>query len=91
MLSVDGKDEQMLRTELKMTSPEIAIASELSGIKGAYSEFMIRHKNNSWQIGRLLLDPFSAKLYSTKAEDVAKVQKMRARGISITSAIEALS
>jgi conjugal transfer ATP-binding protein TraC len=47
MLSVDGKDEQMLRTELKMTSPEITIASELCGLKGAYSEFMIRHKNNS--------------------------------------------
>lgn len=90
MLSVDGKDEGMLKAELKMSPAEIEIANNLSGLKGAYSEFMIRHKNNSWQIGRLLLDPFSAKLYSTKAEDVAAVKKMKSEGLKTEEAIERL-
>ena len=90
MLSVDGKDEEMLKSELQMSPGEIEIARNLSGIKGAYSEFMIRHKSGSWQIGRLLLDPFSAKLYSTKAEDVAAIKKMRAQGVPVEEAIERL-
>lgn len=90
MMSVDGKDDQMLKDELKMTSAEIEIANGLSGLAGSYSEFMIRHKNNSWQIGRLLLDPFSAKLFSTKAEDVVAIKKMRDKGLPIEEAIERL-
>ncbi len=90
ILSVDGKDDYMLRDELKMNPSEIAICHTLRGIKGAYSEFMIRHKTGPWQIGRLLLDPFSAKAYSTKAEDMAAIKQMRAKGISVTDAIESL-
>lgn len=90
MLSSDGKDEQMLKDELQMSPAEIALVSGLAGLKGAYSEFMIRHKSGNWQIGRLLLDPFSAKLYSTKAEDVAAIKKMRAEGITVEEAIERL-
>lgn len=48
------------------------------------------NKTGPWQIGRLLLDPFSAKAYSTKAEDMAAIKQMRAKGISVTDAIESL-
>jgi conjugal transfer ATP-binding protein TraC len=90
ILSVDGKDDHILRNELMMSSGEIAITHTLAGVKGAYSEFMIRHKNNSWAIGRLLLDPFSGQLYSTKAEDMAAIKTMRANGMNVTQAIETL-
>ena len=90
LLSVDGKDDEILHKALEMSSGEIAITRTLRGIKNAYSEFMIRHKNNSWQIGRLLLDPFSAKAYSTKAEDMSAIKAMRASGMSVTQAIETL-
>jgi len=90
ILSVDGKDDHILRKELMMSTGEIAIAHSLAGMKCAYSEFMIRHKNNSWQIGRLLLDPFSAKAYSTKAEDMSAIKEMRQNGIPIEDAIESL-
>ncbi len=90
LLSVDGKDDEVLRKELMMSSGEIAITHTLRGMKNSYSEFMIRHKNNSWQIGRLLLDPFSAKAYSTKAEDMSAIKEMRANGMSVTDAIESL-
>lgn len=90
ILSVDGKDDYILREELKMNPGEIAICHSLRGIKGAYSELMIRHKTGPWQIGRLLLDPFSAKAYSTKAEDMAAIKEMKAKGISVIQAIETL-
>lgn len=93
ILSVDGKDDDILDKQLGMEpgkSGEIEIVRNLRGIKGSYSEFMIRHSNNSWAIGRLLLDPFSAKLYSTKAEDVASIKAMRKAGISIEDAITSL-
>ncbi len=90
LLSVDGKDDVILKDELKMSSGEIEIAHGLAGMKGVYSEFMLRNKNKSWQIGRLLLDPFSAQIYSTKAEDVAAIKKMRQAGISVDTAIETL-
>lgn len=90
ILSVDGKDDYILRDELKMNPSEIAICHTLRGIKGAYSEFMIRHKTGPWQIGRLLLDPFSAKAYSTKAEDMAAIKEMKAKGVSVVQAIESL-
>lgn len=90
ILSVDGKDDYILRDELKMNPGEIAICHTLRGIKGAYSEFMIRHKTGPWQIGRLLLDPFSAKAYSTKAEDMAAIKEMKAKGVDVVQAIETL-
>lgn len=90
LFSVDGKDEGMLRSDLHMSDAEMTIARNLSGLKGVYSECMIRHSCGFWQIGRLLLDPFSAKLYSTKAEDVALIKKMRKAGIPVEEAIEGL-
>ncbi len=90
ILSVDGKDNEVLRQGLDMLAGEIAVANTLRGVKGAYSEFMIRHHNKSWQIGRLLLDPFSAKAYSTKAEDMAAIKEMRDSGMNVIRAIETL-
>jgi conjugal transfer ATP-binding protein TraC len=90
MLSVEGGDNEIMKNELGMSDGEISVAKGLCGLKGAYSEFMIRHQSGSWQIGRLLLDPFSAKLYSTTAEDVVAIRKMKEQGLSIESAVEAL-
>lgn len=90
MLSVEGGDNEIMETELGMDDGEIAIAKGLCGLKGAYSEFMIRHQNGSWQIGRLMLDPFSAKLYSTSAEDIVAIRKMKEQGLSVESAVESL-
>ena len=90
ILSVDGKDDHVLRDELKMGPGEIGIAHGLKGVKGAYSEFMLHHKEKYWQIGRLVLDPFSAQVYSSKAEDIAQIKQMRKEGMSVDMAIETL-
>jgi conjugal transfer ATP-binding protein TraC len=54
---------------------------------GKYAEVMIT-SSQGYAIGRLLLDPFSQKLYSTKAEDYAAVQALQRKGFSIAEAIE---
>lgn len=90
LLSVSGDDEPILRSALNMSDAEISIAQNMSGLKGSYSEFMIRNDKGNWQIGRLFLDKFSAYLYSSKAEDVVAIQKLKRQGLSVAEAIERL-
>lgn len=91
IFSVDGKDEEILKKNLGMSDGEIAIAQGLTGVKGVYSEFMLRYGNKSWQVARLLLDKFSAKLYSSTAEDVVAIRNMKKQGIKLEEAIEKLA
>lgn len=90
LLSAEGKDEKILKDQLGMEIGEINIAKELKGDKGRYSEFMIRHSSGSWLIGRLILDPFSGKLYSSSAADVVEIQKLQKQGLTTEQAINQL-
>lgn len=90
LLSAEGKDERILKEQLGMDESEIDVACQLRGDRSRYSEFMIRHSSSSWLIGRLILDPFSAKLYSSKAEDVLQIQRMMKAGYTLNEAIEQL-
>jgi conjugal transfer ATP-binding protein TraC len=90
LLSAEGKDEKILKDRLGMEGGEIEIAKNLKGDRGRYSEFMIRQSSGSWLIGRLILDAFSAKLYSSRAEDVLKIQQSLKEGCDIENAIEKL-
>jgi conjugal transfer ATP-binding protein TraC len=55
--------------------------------QGQYSEVMIVGPTG-YAIGRLLLDPFSNILYSTKAEDYTAVKYWEAQGLGLSEAIE---
>lgn len=90
LLSAEGKDEKILTDQLSMEEGEISIAKDLKGEKGRFSEMMIRHSSGSWLIGRLILDPFSAALYSSKAEDVNEIQSLQKQGYSLEEAINKL-
>jgi conjugal transfer ATP-binding protein TraC len=66
--------------------------SQLKSVRtkhGEYSEVMI-YGSSGYAIGRLLLDPYSLLLYSSKAEDYAAVQALRAQGLSLAGALEQL-
>jgi conjugal transfer ATP-binding protein TraC len=89
-LSVDDGDVGVLKNQVGMIDGQIHIAKGISGVKGSYSEFMIMHREGHWQIGRLLLDKFSAKLYSTTALDVFTIKKLQKEGMSVVEAIESL-
>ena len=55
--------------------------------QGKYAEVLINGADG-YAVGKLILDPFSGLLFSTKAEDYAAVQELRKQGYSITNAIE---
>lgn len=66
--------------------------SQLKSVKtkqGEYAEVMI-YGTNGYAIGRLLLDPYSQLLYSTRAEDYAKVKALMSEGYTVSKALETL-
>lgn len=54
---------------------------------GEYSEVMIYDAEGNYSIGRLILDPFSKLLYSTKAEEYTRIKDAQKLGLSMTEAI----
>lgn len=70
---MDNAKEQLLKS-LKMVS-------------GQYSEIMVTN-SEGYFVGRLILDKFSLAMYSTKAEDVVKVQELKKQGKSLIEAVE---
>lgn len=58
--------------------------------QGTYAEVMI-YGPHGYAVGRLLLDPYSLILYSTKAEEFTAVQRLVDQGLSLGDAIEEVS
>lgn len=56
---------------------------------GHFSEIYI-HSPMGSGLGRLLLDPFSMLVYSTRAEDYEAIKRLREQGLSVSEAIERL-
>lgn len=56
---------------------------------GHFSEIYI-HSPTGSGLGRLLLDPFSMLVYSTRAEDYEAIKRLREHGLSVSEAIERL-
>ncbi|MBR1733912.1 MAG: type IV secretion system protein TraC [Alphaproteobacteria bacterium] len=57
--------------------------------QGKYAEVLINGADG-YAVGKLILDPFSQLLFSTRAEDYAAVQELRKQGYGIMDAIEHL-
>ena len=57
--------------------------------QGRYSEIAVMSPDGT-SVGRLIVDPFAEKLYSTKAEEYAAIDAMLKRGHSLVDAIEQL-
>jgi conjugal transfer ATP-binding protein TraC len=56
---------------------------------GAYSEVFI-HSPAGSGVGRLIVDPYTLLLFSSRAEDFSAIQARRAAGLSIAEAIESV-
>lgn len=54
---------------------------------GEFSEVMIYHGDGSYNIARIVLDPFSYQLYSTKPDDYYRLKDLTKTGLSIVQAI----
>jgi conjugal transfer ATP-binding protein TraC len=82
--------EQLKKMDRLSLSPQKE--AQLKSVKtkqGQYAEVMISG-SNGYAIGRLLLDPYSSLLYSTKAEDYAAVQTLKIQGYTLPQSLEKL-
>ena len=57
--------------------------------QGKYSEIAVMGPGGT-TVGRLVVDPFAEKLYSTRAEEYAAIEAMQHQGLSLVAAIERL-
>lgn len=72
-ITLDAYTERMLRS--------------VRTVQGQYAEVMIKGPSG-FAVGRLLLDPFSKTLYSSKAQEVAAVKELLQQGLKLEQAIE---
>ncbi len=73
-IAMDGEMEKALKS--------------LCMVDQQYSEMMIYGGGIGWVIGRMILDPYSIALYSSKGEDFTKIQQLQKQGFSLEDAIE---
>jgi len=79
---------QLKKTDrIMMDGPMETLLNSLKTEQGQYAEVMI-YGPHGYAIARLVLDPFSIILYSTKAEEYAEVKRMTGSGMKIEDAIE---
>lgn len=75
LIELDGQIEKFL--------------GSLKKVDGKYSEAFIYNKGSGFYgLSQLKLDPFSAQLYSTRAENFQAIQALKKQGYSIEGAIE---
>jgi conjugal transfer ATP-binding protein TraC len=69
-----------------------AMEAQLKSVKtkhGEYSEIMI-YGSHGFAIGRLLLDPYSGLLYSSKAADYSAIKELKEQGLELRDALETI-
>lgn len=92
-----GKDNDSINAIKKenlvaLSEFQEAALSSLRMETGQYSELFLYHKGSgSAMVAQLRLDPFSAMLFSTKAEEFQAVQALQELGLPIEEALEWLS
>lgn len=62
------------------------ILNSVKTIHGKYAEVLINGADG-YAVGKLILDPFSSLLFSTKAEDFAAIRELTQKGLSVSQAI----
>ena len=83
--------EQLKKTNRISLTPHMeSLLTSVRTKQGEYAEVMITGPHG-YSIGRLILDPFSKVLYSTKADEFSAVKRLMQQGVDIGDAIERVS
>lgn len=92
LLSQKSETISLLRENKRVTmTPHMEeILRSVHTKQGEYAEAMICG-NHGFAVGRLLLDPFSRILYSTKADEYVAVKELMTSGVSLTEAVESVA
>ncbi len=72
-----------------MDEPLRRLLTSVDTQQGKYSEIAVMGPGGT-TVGRLVVDPFAEKLYSTRAEEYAAIEAMQRQGLSLVEAIERL-
>lgn len=72
---------------MKLSPASIYHLKSLHSVPGHFSELAIRGEDGGFIFGRLLLDPYSLALYSSKAETVARVEAAQEAGRGLADAL----
>lgn len=71
---------------LSLSDGEYELLKSVHTVKGAYSEiFVVSELGNL--IGRLIVDPFRALLYSTNPQDINEIETLKTQGFTLEEAI----
>lgn len=73
-----------------MEESEMKLLRSVHTIHGKYSE-VATYSPDGMAIGRLIVDPFTEKLYSTKGTEFDAIQKMVKQGMTLPQAVEQLA
>lgn len=86
----DAIDTIVHHQQMKWDEQKVNHLKSLTKVDGQYSEVMIGDADGNYSIARLMLDPFSQLLYSTKPEEFARLKDMTSKGFTIVEAINKL-
>ncbi|MDP5012434.1 MAG: ATP-binding protein [Alphaproteobacteria bacterium] len=75
--------------KLAITAQKEAKMKSVKTVAGKYAEILIS-SSKGYTVGRLLLDPFSLMLYSTKPDEFAAVNDLLEKGFSVEDAVQTL-
>lgn len=84
----DAIDRVVAARQLPLSGLGLELLKSVRTVPGKYSEIFIL---SDWGqgIARLVVDPFSRLLYSTRPDDLALIARFRGRGMSAAEAVEA--
>ena len=84
----DAIDRVVASKQLPLTGLAVELLKSVRTVPGKYSEIFIL-TDAGQGIARLVVDPFSQLLYSTRPDDVARIQAAKRRGLSTVDAVSA--
>jgi conjugal transfer ATP-binding protein TraC len=92
MLSQDKSSITQAKKEnlIELDDFEERLLKSVKTEHGKYSEVLIRGKSGEYALGRLILDKFSLKLFSTQPKDFADYMDCREKGMSPMQSIASL-
>ena len=94
VLLLRQKAESLIRVrnegQLHLDDARLQLLTSLETRQGKYSELAVIAPGGGMAVGRLVVDPFSEKLYSTRAEECVTLEQYMQQGCSLVEAIERL-
>ena len=84
------KYEGLTDPRVGLTPHELHLMRSLTKVSGRYSELYVRHTTGSG-VYRHIVDPYAYWLYTTDANEVAKIQSLQNEGLTIDEAIRQLT